>query len=703
MMAQAAKMHGIVWACVAALWLVLILGGTGVIAYQAKIRETQTATLLVDQLLAVEGSKVPAALEELASYRPWAEPVLRKQYADAQPQSRARLRLALALLPVDDTKVAELLDQLSSVHPGDFAVVRDALLPYQASLVEPLWKLALDTTRKEQPRFQAACALATYAPTDARWSLINKFVAGRLVTRESSAVVIWRSTLQPAKAQLVGPLTSIFRNPARKEAARTYAAGSLVYYAADEPEQLFNLLADSEPFQFPVVFEALYMHTEEAIGLAKKELAKRPPEKASEDEKESLARRQANSAVALYRLGDTDQIWPMLTFTPDPRVRSYLVHWFGPLGGDLQAVVQRLETERDVSIRRALVLMLGEFSKSQLATLPREPLLEKLLSIYQNEPDAGLHGAVEWLLRQWGQGSMLASLADKLKVDDAQLRARPASDKRRWYVNTQRQTFVMVDGHDFLLGSPDSEPDHLPQEHQYRCELNRRFAISEYEITKSQYRAFQREVKTLDLANSPELTDVVRTDDSPQTLTTWYEAAHYCNWLSKQEGIPREQWCYEPNKRGAYRAGMKAKKGYLKLTGYRLPTEAEWEFVCRAETLTSRYYGFAESLLPQYAWYQSNSQNRTWPVGTLKPNDFGLFDLLGNALEWCFDGYEEHPGQASGTKDSSAISIDPAERRVLRGGALNDLSPIVRSATRYYLTPENRYYFIGFRPARTLP
>ena len=199
-----------------------------------------------------------------------------------------------------------------------------------------------------------------------------------------------------------------------------------------------------------------------------------------------------------------------------------------------------------------------------------------------------------------------------------------------------------------------------------------------------------------------QIKDNVRTDDSPMVRMTWYEAAWYCNWLSQQEGIPEVQWCYEKNEEDKYGPGMKAKKNFLALTGYRLPTEAEWEYACRARTVSSRYYGVTEELLPRYAWYQANSDNYSHPVASLKPNDFGLFDMQGNVYEWCYDAYDS-TRQEEAVKDAPPVdSVEDANRRVLRGGSFAYPPVFVRSAYRNsILSPVNRINYLGFRPART--
>ena len=154
------------------------------------------------------------------------------------------------------------------------------------------------------------------------------------------------------------------------------------------------------------------------------------------------------------------------------------------MGGDPQTIINRLDTEPDVTIRRALVLTLGEFTDTQLPAAQRQPLIEKLLAVYENEPDAGLHGAAEWLLRKWGQAERLQAVVKKLRSKEEQLQARKAADKRQWYVNMQGQTFAIVDAGEFLMGSPESEPGHFSDETQHRCHIGRRFAISTTHVTK---------------------------------------------------------------------------------------------------------------------------------------------------------------------------------------------------------------------------
>jgi len=170
----------------------------------------------------------------------------------------------------------------------------------------------------------------------------------------------------------------------------------------------------------------------------------------------------------------------------------------------------------------------------------------------------------------------------------------------------------------------------------------------------------------------------------------------YCNWLSEQEGLPKEQWCYEPNKDGLYTEGMTIPADCIHRTGYRLPTEVEWEYACRAGAATGFSFGDSEEVLGKYGWIVSNADSQSHPVGTLKANDLGLFDMHANVFEWSQNKYDQ-------SDQEDAETIDDNDNRVLRGGTFDSQAFFVRCAYRFSSAPALRNANVGFRVARTLP
>ena len=429
--------------------------------------------------------------------------------------------------------------------------------------------------------------------------------------------------------------------------------------------------------------------------------------------KENLAGRQANAAVALLRLSAgqvgnlsyVDKVWPLLKHSPDPSMRSYLVHRLGPQGVDLAVVLKRFEEEKDISTRRALLLSVGEYSPAGQIPPPAQSLLLKLLDLYRTEPDAGLHGAAAWLLTHWGHKDKLLAIDRELATAEPPIKNQsggkaPQSklENPTWWINSQGQTMIAIAGPvEFLMGAPTSDPDRLANEVQHRRRINRSFALAAHSVTVEQFLKFRKSHATVLLKKH------APTPDCPVHGATWYEAAGYCNWLSAQEKIPKDEWCYETNPAGQV---VKLKENYLSLPGYRLPTEAEMEYACRAGALTSRYYGDQEELLGKYAWHLKNSEDRSWPVGLMKPNDFGFFDLYGNVWNWCQEKHQTYPQAKDGKAINDiedTLSINIQDSRVLRGGSFGNHARNVRSSDRDWDVPTTRLPNFGFRPARTLP
>jgi formylglycine-generating enzyme required for sulfatase activity len=421
-----------------------------------------------------------------------------------------------------------------------------------------------------------------------------------------------------------------------------------------------------------------------------------------EADKDALAKRQAQAATALLQLGAAERVWPLLEHRPDPRLRSFLIHRLGPLATDPAVLLQRLEEEREVSRRRALLLALGAYTVDRLDAALREKWQDRLRQWYRDEPDAGLHGAVEWLLRRWVGDAEVAKMEKQMTRKNPE--GQPAGD-RRWYVNGQGQTMVVVrDPEEFWMGSPGSEAGHLDSDPLHRVRIPRSFVIAAKEVTVEQMLLFQ--------ANYSYVPRYSPRPDGPMINVTWYVAAQYCNWLSDQEGIPKKEWCYLPvrEKDGTetYGPGMRLAPGALEKRGYRLPTEAEWEYACRAGAVTRRYYGDADELLGEYAWFSETTKNEgARAAGLLKPNDLGLFDLYGNVLEWVLDPWDRYrwPRQSRYKEDKEyigdIIGIKDEQSRLLRGGSFSDHALNVRSAIRTSGRPSLDFVTVGFRVART--
>jgi eukaryotic-like serine/threonine-protein kinase len=700
MMRRAGRVHGVRGLTLAT---VLILLGWGGYAVNGQSK----AQRLVDKLLGSPLEDVPGIIGDLEHYRRWTDPLLRQAYAEAKRagDSQKQLHAALALLPVADEQLPYLKDRLLRADAQSILVIRQSLAGHKDTLVGECWRVLEKPAQEHHGKtLQAASALAIYDPQNPRWEKVRIDVANRLVAEDAYVVSRWVDALRPIAKQVIEPLAVIFRAEKRSESERTLAASALAEYVSDQPDELAELLMDATERQFAALYPSVERGSEQSAPLFEDELTKKPPlkkgtEPAHVDNKawDRFYKRQANAGVALIRMGQVEKLRTLLKHSPDPSLRSYLVHRLGPLGVESGLLIAKLDKESDVSIRRALILSLGEYAEGRISTNERDTWTKKLIDLYRNDPDPGIHGASEWLLRQWRNEDQIKAIDKELgkfslptlSVDQGE--TSPKGNNRRWYVNSQGQTMVIVSGPvEFEMGEGET---------QHREQIGHSFAIAGKEVTVAQFQRFQKESPRVQFKNadgySPEPT-------CPMNSASWFDATAYCNWLSKKDGIPEDDWCYGPNEKGEYAEGMKLMSNAENRKGYRLPTEAEWEYSCRAGAVASYSFGEPWELLDKYGCYSNNSPNRTQPVGSLKPNDLGLFDLHGNVWEWCQGRYDEPKKEEYARPVNIFTIVSNRDPRILRGGSFNYLPAFVRSAFRTGFAPAYRViYYFGFRPSRT--
>ena len=226
------------------------------------------------------------------------------------------------------------------------------------------------------------------------------------------------------------------------------------------------------------------------------------------------------------------------------------------------------------------------------------------------------------------------------------------------FTNSIGMEFILIPAGTFVMGSLDSNRMALDWEKPaHQVTIRQTFYLGKYPVTQTQWQAV--------MGSNP---SQFKGENRPVENMSWEDVQAFMLKLNEQEN-----GC-----------------------AYRLPTEAEWEYACRAGTTSCYSFGDDAAQLSEYAWYEENSDSQTHLIGQKKPNAWGLYDMHGNVWEWCQDWY--------GLYSAGAVT-DPTgptcgKIHVLRGGAWTDDSWRLRSASRFAPDPEYRYNFLGFRLAQ---
>jgi len=647
--------------------LVLTIGLATVLLIISRLnrqRSQSEAQRLVSKLQDVSIVDVPHVVQEIKPYEFWSEETLRKVFSDPAMLIEQRLRAALALLPNDASLVGWLTNQLmdEQTPTENWLVIRTALTPHHEVASRLLLAELADSQTKQRVRFRIACALAELDNNPEFWETMGDEVSHALLTEPATDARDWIAALRPAGEKLRAPLISILSKVCSQEVART---GTLALFelSSGQVDDLVEVLALAEAPQYRATMELLKRNPAHSLEVVMTQHAQLLANSSETLTEEHRTRQLANFTLATWELGDPRLLQENSLVCPDPQMRTRLLRSMTTQWMDLEAILPLvLETDADDPVLNLALLATTFHVNEPISTAVRARLQSRLGVLYRSANDPEVHSVSGLLLRRLGD----ARLED---VDRDFAAVAPAAD-RGWWVNKSLLKMVVLE-----LAAP-SESAVLPSDSN---RPKHRFGIASTEVTVEVYKEF-------DPTYIPDSTLREKSDKTPATMLLAVQMAEFCNWLSKRDAIPPDQWCYPVE---LTVLDCHPLPDAMQKIGYRLPSTAEWDYACGCGSTAVRFYGDNQLYLNDYSWNKMNSGLQLRTVADQLPNPFGLFDTYGNAEEICISGLE---------------TWQPTEppTYVSKGG--DSLKRIDSLSTPFQRNVDfrDRREFGGFRVARTL-
>jgi serine/threonine protein kinase/formylglycine-generating enzyme required for sulfatase activity len=697
------------------------------------------ADSIVSQINVSDEAELHRIIQQARSL-PRAMALLQQQFANSAERSSERFRAALALLPRDPNSidlVREVCESWLDATWMNWSLLRNQLSPSLPAVTQ--WVQSVDLDRVSgltELQFTRWIGIKVFllSNTEGVRMELSATDAERMVNTLTRELLRDPSQLRDACGALkfvrndLAPFLEEKLDFTRKDAVvdASIAAQMISEFYKDSIKDISEIGAKSRAEWIPILLGSSLEPAR--LRDEMRRIFVLPIHSENWDQRIINCRRRAMAGTTLAQIGDFEAMWLLFDMSQDTSVRSLAIEWLPMMLTDPTSIIRKINelvqdrqrtleqvnqsanvalmkpnpwlTHPESSLLRVTLNILGNYPPRELSRRLNDTFWASISERLEFDPDPGVHASCEWLLRRANRTEALDALNERLSNQRAK--------RLGWHFSSNGHLMAVIRGPlQFTAGGAVEDPyrdagesyDPIDQrknnwvdDKPHPKRIDRSFAIALHETTLAQVHQFDSDFHKLhNAALGP-------TQKHPACRVSWNLAASYCNWLTEQEGLGADQMCFVKSDKG----DLQPAPNYLHRRGFRLPTEAEWEYACRAGTTTRHYLGDLDELLPNNVWYIENAREKLLVVpGTHKGNALGLFDTLGNVKEWCMDSYSSDNSETRFRERDDEQTLSFSDR-IIRGGSIYTNTNDIRVSEYSNFKPSYREGNTGFRIAKTI-